>query len=593
MTKPARRPHSDLAPQGAFAWRRGALACAVALSAGLAACSLLVIRGAAQCETDGDCAGFGPATCTAEKVCRGVDSGVDVKAPVVDANTPCTSNRQCADAAGGAPSICRKDTRVCVTLTNPDCPRVFAVTAAGEVVTDRRAVDDDATIVLGSLSALAGPLQAKGEARVNAVELAMSEFASSGGVAVGAKFRPVAVVSCNDVDLAPPAPSDDPVGVRAARHLVSTVGVPAVIGTTSGGSTTAALKEITQKGALLIAPSTTSTLLTSNPDKAGLFFRTAPSDAAQAPLLGQIVNDFEAAIAAPPDLRLSLVVRGDTYGQGIRDAFVDGLTFNGRRLSDPANAAFYRSSEYKTDPSFAWSSLVSATLAFKPNIVVIAGTNEVIDGFVKPLEAGWPTGSGGAQPPPRPFYLLSNGLKVDKLLEAIAANATGLRTRISGTSLSRPSSITNEFVLRYTARFPTSGGDVGTSAATTFGTAGAYDAAYVLLYALGYVTDEVVTGANLVVGVRSVTRELPSSTVEVGPRDLARARSLIRAGQPLDLNGAATALAFDEAGDTPADIELWCVGQTGAAASPSFFTTDRYYSGISRAVVGTLRDCFL
>ncbi|HRG99285.1 MAG TPA: ABC transporter substrate-binding protein [Polyangiaceae bacterium] len=561
-------------------WRRVALSGAVALSASLAACSLIVTRGATQCASDGDCAGFGAgAKCTAEKVCRVADASSDQA--TVDAKPACTTNRQCIDASGGEPAICRKDTRVCVKLVNPDCPRVVAVAASGDVVTDRRAVEDDATIVLGSLTSLVGANQLKGEARVNAFELAVQEFATRGGVPVGDKTRPVAFVSCNDIDLVQPDGGDDPAGVRAARHLVATVGVPAIIGGGNSGTTTAALKETTLKGTLLIAPSATSPALTNNPDKGGLFFRTAPSDALQAIPLVQLVNEVEAGITTPADLRLSLFSKGDSYGQGLRDQIVEKLTFNGRKLSDPGNADYYRGLEYKTDAGFDFAAFVTATLAYKPHIIVIAGTNETVDGLIKPIEAGWT----GGQPPP--VYVLSDGLKADKLILAIkdddaAATPKGLRTRVRGTAPGRRNSVTDKFILRYNARFPAEA-----SAATTFGTAGAYDAAYLLLYGLGYVTDGTPTGANMAAGIRKATRVVPASVVEVGPAGIDVAAPLVRAGGDFDLNGASSPLEFDEAGESPADIEVWCVQKGTGGGSPTFFSTDKYYNAATKMVVGS------
>ncbi|MBK6459852.1 MAG: ABC transporter substrate-binding protein [Myxococcales bacterium] len=576
-SSPSRAPLAGDLPR-ARPWPRVAVAWAVALSASLAACSLLVTRGATQCTTDADCAGFGGgARCTAEKVCRVADASLADQASV-DAPPACTTNRQCIDASGGEPAICRKDTRVCVKLVSPDCPRVVAVAASGDVVTDRRAVEDDATIVLGSLTSLRGPNQLKGEARVNAIELALQEFSTRGGVPVGDKTRPVAFVSCNDIDLVQPDGGEDPAAVRAARHLVSTVGVPAILGGGNSGTTTAALKETTLKGTLLIAPSATTPALTNNPDKAGLFFRTAPSDALQAIPLVQLVSEIEAGTTTPADLRLSLFSKGDSYGQGLRDQIVDNLTFNGKKLSDPGNADFYRGLEYKTDAGFDFAPFVTATLAYRPHIIVIAGTNETVDGLIKPIEAGW----GAA---PLPIYVLTDGLKADKLIAAIkddlaAEPSKGLRARVRGTAPGRRNGVNDKFILRYNARFP---GEA--SAATTFGTAGAYDAAYLLLYGLGYTTGGSPTGASVAAGIRKATRVVPASVVEVGPAGIDVAGRFVRAGGEFDLNGASSPLEFDEAGESPADIEVWCV-QKGTG-SPTFFSTDKYYNAATKMVVGS------
>lgn len=555
---------------------RGLLVGAVlATSSALLACSLIVERGDTQCANDGECAKFGAgARCTSSKVCVTTsDAGSD------GPQAPCTTNKECIDREGGAPAICRKDTKLCVRLTNEDCSRVISVTAGGDVVTDRRAVENDDTIVLGSLTSLVGANQLKGEARVNAFELALQEFATR-PVPIGGRTRPIAVLSCNDIDVTPPAGGAEAAVVRSARHLVSVVGVPAVIGGGNSGTSTTALKEVTAKGALLIAPSATSPALTSNPDKMGLFFRTAPSDALQSIPLIQLVNEAEAPNPGA-NKKLVLFSKGDSYGQGLRDRLVDKLTFNAKKLSDPANNAFYKPLEYKTDAAFDFTGFVADTLAFRPNIIVIAGTNETVDGLVRPIEAGWPGGQ------PRPTYIVSDGLKADKLIAAIkdddaAGTPTGLRARVRGTAPGRRNAITDTFVLRFNGRFPQAA-----SAATTFGTAGAYDAAYLILYSLGTVSDGAITGQSLVAGIRRVTK-LGKAAVEVGPNGIDTAKPLLTSGSEFDLNGASSPLEFDEAGESPADIEVWCVQKAAAAGgTPTFFTTDKYYNASTKTVVGT------
>ena len=545
----------------------------VTLGSGLWACSLLVKRGDTQCANDGECATFGAgARCSSDKVClTGATDG-----PTGGA---CTTNKECIDREGGVPAICRKDTKVCVRLTNEDCSRVFSVTASGDALTDRRAVENDDTVVLGSLTALQGSNQAKGEARVNAFELALQEFAAR-PVPIGGRTRPIAVLSCNDIDAVTSDGGAEPAVVRSARHLVSVVGVPAVIGGGNSGTTGAALKEITLKGSILIAPSATSPALTSNPDKMGLFFRTAPSDALQSIPLIQLINEAE---AAPPLGAKKLLVfsKGDSYGQGLRDQLVDKLTFAGKKLSDPTNTS-YKGLEYKTDAAFDFTPLVAQALSpsFVPSIIVIAGTNETVDGLMKPIEAGWPGG-------PRPIYVVSDGLKADKLVGLIkdddtAGSATALRARVRGTAPGRRNAVTDTFVLRFNGRFP-----AAASAATTFGTAGAYDAAYLILYALGSVGDQPITGQNLAAGIRRVTK-IGKSAVEVGPNGIDLAKPLLTSGSEFDLNGASSPLEFDDAGESPADIEVWCVQKASATGgTPTYFTTDKYYNSATKSVTGT------
>lgn len=554
-------------------FRRGmALASLVALASGLWACSLLVKRGETQCAADGDCTALfgGGSRCTAEKVCS-TTTGND------GAAASCTTNKECIDGAGGQAAICRKDTKTCVKVTSPDCAKVFTINGEGKVITDAAAVENDDTVLIGSLTALQGSNQLKGEARVNAVELALSEFVARGGVTVGTKSRPVAVLSCNDIDANPSDGGGDPAVVRSSRHLVSEVGVAAIVGGGNSGTTTSALKEITAKGSLLIAPSATATGLTANPDKNGLFFRTAPSDVLQAIPLVSLIKDVEGTGA---NKKLVLLSKGDAYGQGLRDQIVETLTFNGTKLSDPANNAFYTPLEYSTSSTFDFSTQVSQVIQKAPNIVVVLGTNEAVDKLVKPIDAGWTTG-------PRPTFIVSDGLKAESLQNAIrdddAASPTSpLRTRVRGTAPGRRNSITDSFAIRYNSRFSSA-----TGGSSTFGTAGAYDAAYLILHALGTIGDAQVTGASVAAGIRKISKK-GGQQVEVGPNGIDTARPLLKSGADVDLNGASSPLDFDAAGESIADIEVWCALKA-VSGLPQFLTTAKYYNSASTppAMVGT------
>lgn len=550
--------------------RRGmALTSLVALASGLWACSLLVKRGETQCAVDGDCTAlFGQgARCTADKVCS-TTAGSDASGP------SCTTNKECIAAAGGKPAICRKDTKACVTVTTPECAKVFTVSSEGKVVTDAAAVENDETVLVGSVTALFGANQLKGEARVNAMELALSEFAARGGVTVGGKSRPLAIVSCTDVD--PPtdagAPPADPAVVRSSRHLVSELGVQAIVGGGNSGTTTSALKEVTTKGSLLIAPSATSTGLTGNPDKNGLFFRTAPSDVYQGLLLTSVLKDVEPGASAPSK-KLVILSKGDTYGQGLRDQIVDKLQWNGGKLSDSANSAVYKGIEYSAASGADLSTFVTQAITHQPAVVVIIGTNEGVDKLIKGIETGWTTGT-------RPLYVVSDGLKASGLADLVGASeATGLRVRVRGTAPGRRNSITDNLYLRYSSRFSAASND-----STAFGTAGAYDATYLILYALGGLGDAPITGSNLAAAVRKLTKA-GAPSVDVGPNGIDSVRTAQRSNGDVHLNGSSSPLNFDDAGESPADIETWCL-QKGSP--PTFFTTAKYYSAAPPGIVGTV-----
>jgi ABC-type branched-subunit amino acid transport system substrate-binding protein len=546
----------------------------VASIGALNACSLIVDTRERTCTVDSECAPFAPgAVCAAAGTCSLPGDGSAAAKDGTTVSGACTTNSECL-AKSGEPSICQKAVGRCVRLTTPDCPIVFGVSTSGDLLTDRRAVESDDTIVLGSLTSLAGANQAKGEARVSGIQLALSEFSTRGGVPFGDRNRPVAFVSCNDVDVSPPDAGVDKAVVRAARHLVDDIGVPAIIGAGTSSTTTDAIRAACTKGTLLIAPSATSPALTTNADKSGLFLRTAPSDALQAIPLAQLAADAEAALPAGTH-RLMLLTKNDSYGQGLRDQIIDKLQFNGKKLSDPANATATKLFEFSADPTFDFTPLVNATASLLPQVVVLAGTNEAVDGIVAKVEAVWPGGT------PRPVYIASDGLKADKLLTLVKADdssgtPTGLRTRVRGTAPGRPTATTQTFALRYGSRFPAAPGG-----SSTFGTAGAYDAAYLLFYGLAASGVEPITGRTILDGISGTVVVDGRTPIEVGPTGIDTAKPLLRSKSPFKLVGASSPLDFDAAGESPSDIEVWCVRPGG-----TFFSTERYYSATSRTVVG-------
>src|SRR5438309_2270593 len=79
------------------------------------ACIALTDESSTQCRTQADCWARGgeflDTTCSAERVCLKIQVNKET----------CTSNAQCAERVGGAPSICRKEDRKCVQITSPEC----------------------------------------------------------------------------------------------------------------------------------------------------------------------------------------------------------------------------------------------------------------------------------------------------------------------------------------------------------------------------------------------------------------------------------------------------------------------------------------
>jgi ABC-type branched-subunit amino acid transport system substrate-binding protein len=552
-----------------------------------AACSLIVERGAEQCSTDADCQNRGPlfagTVCGADKTCAPppdvFDGGSDAT-PDTGPQVECTTNEQCISMAAGAASICRKDTNKCVPVLVDGCETVRSWNATGAPLEGADAVRDDDTVLIGSLVALRAPgfAGARSLARAQGAELAVNELMTNAGGLPPApgrtKRRPVAIVSCNDYELISPTPPV-PAAQRSANQLWA-LGVPAVMGANTSGTSTLVLPSLPKRGVFLIAPTATSATLTSADDD-GLFFRTAPSDEVQSiPLADRIM-------AAAPDVstkKVFVMYTNDTYGQGLYSSTVSKLTRNGLPLTNDSNAPYLKATPYPFEASADLSTFVAQALTFKPDVVVLFGNTFAVTNFVVKLESQW--SSTGA---PRPTYIGSDAYK--GATAAITADegdggvgsSPPFRSRFEGTAPGRATATTQSFVIRFEPRY-------GPDYSKTFGTANAYDGAYVILYGLAATAGKPATGKSVAEGVTKLVGG--ANKYDVGPTDMNKALSALTSGQSIDLNGASGPLDFDSAGDIQADIEVWCVMPVPPPlpTAPEFRTTARFYNSTSKAMEG-------
>jgi branched-chain amino acid transport system substrate-binding protein len=147
---------------------------------------------------------------------------------------------------------------------------------------------------LGYLLPETGQLAFLGPPMISGVQLALQEINEAGGV-LG---NPVELLSGDEAGDAGRAAEE------ATRLLAA--GVRGIVGAAATGMTVAVLDQITSAGVVQCSPSNTGIRLTRLPDK-GFYFRTAPSDVLQAPVLAELViNAGYTSIA--------VTARADDYG---------------------------------------------------------------------------------------------------------------------------------------------------------------------------------------------------------------------------------------------------------------------------------------
>jgi branched-chain amino acid transport system substrate-binding protein len=510
------------------------------------ACSLLVHPSGVQCTQSSDCDRFRDGgesiTCSADGVCVGPGG-------------PCTTNSDCIANASAPPAICRKDKHTCAPLLSPDCQNVYG---------DYKS--DDA-IVLGSILSIKGTNASSGQAELNSAQLALDDFANTivglPGAADG-KPRPLVLVECDDS-------ADDTTAQRSATHLVSDIGVPAILGPDSSGLCTAVINNVTIPAkVLLISPAATSATLTGISQ---YFWRTSPSDNIQAVPLRLSVGEIATA-ASLSTIKLAVLYKNDSYGTGLFTAVSSTLMINGSLASSAANAGNFKPVQYLQDGSDL-STAVAQVVAFQPNIVAIFGTNEGISSGLDTIEQTWP---GGSSPPPRPYYLVSDGGEVQELLDEIT-KSPGVRTRVRGTVPGTNNSLFQAFSLKYSGKYG--------SFPNVFGQAGSYDSVYLLAYAIASLgSNATVDGTGISNGM---TKMVGGNAIDVGVGQMQTAVNTLMGGSAIDINGSSGPLDFDvKAHEAPSDIDVWCVTIDGQG-NPQFLDSQRSYDSKTSQMVGTYK----
>jgi branched-chain amino acid transport system substrate-binding protein len=178
---------------------------------------------------------------------------------------------------------------------------------------------------LGYILPETGGLAFLGPPMIAATLMAVEEINAAGGV-LG---RPITILSADEA-------GDTAIAASEGSRLLA-AGVKAIVGAAGTGMTMAIIDQVTSAGVVQCSPSNTGPGLTTYPDK-GFYFRTAPSDALQGPVLAeQILEDGYTSI--------SIVARADDYGRGLLVSTVEAFEAAGgdvllQETYDPEAATF-------------------------------------------------------------------------------------------------------------------------------------------------------------------------------------------------------------------------------------------------------------
>ena len=168
---------------------------------------------------------------------------------------------------------------------------------------------DEGALSLGYILPESGPLAFLGPPQIEAVNLAVQDINDAGGV-LG-----------NDVTVsAGDEAGDAAVASESAERLIGE-GVDAIIGAAASGMSLAIVDAVTGAGVLQCSASNTAPTFTDG-DYGGLYFRTAPTDALQGPVLAE-------AIVEDGNTQVAILARADDYGRGLMEATQNELEAQG------------------------------------------------------------------------------------------------------------------------------------------------------------------------------------------------------------------------------------------------------------------------
>ncbi|MDA0924747.1 MAG: ABC transporter substrate-binding protein, partial [Proteobacteria bacterium] len=191
--------------------------------------------------------------------------------------------------------------------------KILLASAATLALAGAAHADAHGPVTLGISLGFTGPLESLAPPMAAGAEMAMAEVTASGLLLGGKAVTSVRGDStCIDASAA----------VAVAERLITSDGVDGIMGAMCSGATTAMLTNVAvPNGMVMISPSATSPALSTVEDN-GLFFRTAPSDAAQGVVMANVI--LERGIDT-----VAVTYTNNDYGLGLANSFQEAFTAAG------------------------------------------------------------------------------------------------------------------------------------------------------------------------------------------------------------------------------------------------------------------------
>jgi len=256
----------------------------------------------------------------------------------------------------------------------------------------------DGTLKVGYVLPETGQLAFLGPPQIQGTKMAVAQINAAGGVL--GKQIPAPVASDEAGDQA--------VAQQSADRLLAS-DVQAVVGAAASGMTLAIIDKITGAKVVQCSASNTAPTFTNYQDN-GYYFRTAPSDALQGPVLADtIVGDGHSKVA--------IVARADDYGKGLASATAQSVR--------EAGATVALNNSY--DPGATnFDAVVQRVVNARPDAVAVIAFEEGTQILKGLIEAGYGPGDVGVYG--------ADGLRSEELPGLVDPKDTSVLAGMKGTA---------------------------------------------------------------------------------------------------------------------------------------------------------------
>jgi branched-chain amino acid transport system substrate-binding protein len=365
-----------------------------------------------------------------------------------------------------------------------------------------------AEIKVGTLVAHTGPLKEFGPNIQNGAVLAGKQLAAAG-------FEIQLIHEDSETSAIP--------ATNAAKKLVEIDKVVAIVGALASGVTVPVAESVTcPNNVIMISPASTSPLITVLPADQGkdFLFRTCPSDALQGVIAGKL--------AATYNKTASVLYVNNPYGQGLAEQF--------KRSFEKRRGKVLAMVPHDEKAAESYTAELKKALAGNPDRLCIYSYPEHAKVYLKEAIEFFKY----------KHFLFCDGTKSEDIVKALGArNVEGQLGTAPGTAGGKPYDIFNAAYMAEFGRLPP----------LPFIT-NAYDGVAVVGLAAyaAKVKGLPLTAAN----IRDYLRIVANPPGEViMPGEFEKAFGLIKAGTPINYEGAAGSVDFDKNGDVVTPIEVW------------------------------------